>query len=88
VYRHSPGLNQRPSAPQVVGYSHSPDLNPYRTLQNFDPSPSTPSASTSTTSSFDWADAGIGAGALAGVLLLAGSMAIVVRKAGTRRLAV
>ena len=88
VYQHSPGINQSVAGPQVVGYSHSPDLSPYRTLQNFDPSPSTPTVSTTSTSSFDWADAGIGAGALAGVLLVAGAMAVVVRKTGSRKLAV
>ena len=88
VYQHSPGIEQSVAAPQVVGYAHSPDVTPYRTLQNFDPSPSGPGVAVTTTSSFDWADAGIGGGALAGVLLVAGAMAIVVRKAGSRRLAV
>jgi len=93
AYVHSAGAN--PSsylAAFAVGtqttYAHSPDMNPYRHLEAFSPSRSTPSVATTTTSSFDWADAGIGAGALATLLLLVGTAAIVVRKTGGRRLAV
>jgi hypothetical protein len=89
VYRHSPGLTESFAAPQV-GYAHSPDVNPYRSLEAFSPSPSPspPAVSTTTTTSFDWADAGIGAGALAALLLLAGATAIVARKSTGRRVAV
>jgi hypothetical protein len=89
VYQHSPGLGQSVSAPQV-GYAHSPDLNPYRNLESFNPTSSTPTVSTTTTttSSFDWADAGIGAGAAAALLLLGAATAIVVRRSSNRRLAV
>jgi len=87
VYQHSPGLT--PSVGVQTTFAHSPDLNPYRSLEAFSPSPLTPTASTATTSSFDWADAGIGAGALATLLLLAGgTAAIVVRRNTGRRLAV
>ena len=92
VYQHAPGLTQSSAARQVAyvetTFAHSPDMNPYRSLEAFSPSPSTPTVSTTTTSSFDWADAGIGAGALATLLLLAGAAAIVVRKSTGRRLAV
>jgi len=93
AYVHSAGANPSSylaafDAPTRATYTHSPDLNPYRHLEAFNPSPSTPTVSVAPGSSFDWADAGIGAGALAALLLLAGAMAIVVRKTGSRRLAV
>lgn len=84
VYRHSPGLGQSSVAPRVAGvettYAHSPGMNPYRHLEAFSPSPSLPTVSPTATSSFDWADAGVGAGALAALLLLARATAIVVRR--------
>lgn len=93
AYVHSAGANPSSylaalEAGIQTTYAHSPDLNPYRNLEAFSPSQSTPTASAATTSSFDWADAGIGAGALATLLLLAGATLVVVRRNTGRRLAV
>ena len=90
AYVHSPGTN--PAAYLTafgIGtettYAHSPGMNAYRYLDAF--SPSQPSVSASTGSSFSWGDAGLGAGALAALLLLIGAT-IAVRRSGSRRLAV
>jgi hypothetical protein len=85
VYQHSLGLNQGTVA---TTYAHSPDLNPYRHVLAASDAQSTPTVSVAPSPSFDWADAGIGAGALATLLVLIGATTIVVRRTSGRRLAV
>lgn len=86
VYQHSPGVGQLPAV--ATTYAHSPGLNPYRHVLAIMDSQTSPTVSVSPSSSFDWADAGIGAAALATLLLLVGATTIVVRKNSGRRLAV
>jgi hypothetical protein len=85
VYQHSLGLNQSTVA---TTYAHSPDVNPYSHVLAVSDAQSTPTVSVAPASSFDWADAGIGAAALASLLVLAGATTIVVRRNSGRRLAV
>lgn len=88
VYRHSPGLNQSTVA---ATYAHSPGLNPYSHVLAVSDAQVTPTVSVAApapSSTFDWADAGIGAAALATLLVLVGATTIVVRRNSGRRLAV
>ncbi len=83
VYVHSPGLNA-PASPATVSFATENSASQNRvSLLNAAETGSLGSGST-----FDWGDAGIGAGTVGGVLLLVGAATLaVLRRNGGRRLA-
>jgi hypothetical protein len=86
VYQHSPGLAQ--SRTVATPFAHSAGVNPYSHVLAVMDAQLAPTVSAAPSSSFDWADAGIGAGALATLLVLLGATTIAVRRNGGRRVAV